>query len=202
MLILCSNGLTSNAIIEALRPYTDRLKTAALVVTADHVYKENNYHVPGGIEELKSLGLAVDVFDIDTMPCEALEEYDVVEFIGGNPYYLLDSTRRHRAEPILRRVADSKVLIGWSAAAFVFGPSLSLVNKFSPEMNIMGLSDLTAIGLTDVEVLPHYDRFLSRFDHYEETCAKYEADTGVAVVRLNDGDAVLIRGTEKEIIRG
>jgi len=94
------------------------------------------------------------------------------------------------------------VLIGWSAAAFVFGPSLSLVNKFSPEMNIMGLSDLTAIGLTDVEVLPHYDRFLSRFDHYEETCAKYEADTGVAVVRLNDGDAVLIRGTEKEIIRG
>lgn len=202
MLILCSNGLTSNAIIAALRPYTDGLKTAALVVTADHVYKENNYHVPRGIEELKGLGLAVDVLDIDRTPCKALEQYDVVEFIGGNPYYLLTSIREHHAEPILRRIADSKLLIGWSAAAFVFGPSLALVNEYTPEMNLVELKDLSALKLTDIEVLPHYDRFLSRFEHFEETCAKHEADTGVAVVRLNDGDAVLIRGTEKEIIRG
>ena len=106
------------------------------------------------------------------MPCEALEEYDVVEFIGGNPYYLLDSIRKHHAEPILRRIAKSKVLIGWSAAAFVFGPSLSLVNEYTPKMNIVGLTDLTALKLTDTEVLPHYDRFCGRFDHFEETCAK------------------------------
>lgn len=201
MLVLCSNGLTSDAIIATLRPYVDRQKTAALVVTADPLYKENNYHVPRCIEELEELGLAVNVFDIDKTPCEDLEQYDVVEFIGGNPYYLLDSVRKHRTEPILQRIADSKLLIGWSAAAFVFGPSLSLVNEYTPEMNVVGLKDLSALKLTDIEVLPHYDRFLRRFEHFEETCAKYEADNDVAVVRLNDGDAVLIDESEVRVIR-
>ena len=201
MLVLCSNGLTSDAIITALRPYTDRLKNAAIVVTADHEYKEYNYHVPRCKEELKNFGLIADVLDIDTTPCEVLEEYDVVEFIGGNPFYLLSSIRKHEAEPVLRHIADSKLLIGWSAAAFVFGPSLALVNEYTPEMNIVGLQDLSALNLTGIEVLPHYNRFLNRFEHFEETCAKYEADNDVAIVRLNDGDTVLIANSEVRIIR-
>lgn len=201
MLVLCSNGLTSDAIITSLRPYTDKLKTVALVVTADNEYKEKNYHVPRSIEELNGLGLTTDILDIDTTACSVLEKYDVVEFIGGNPYYLLNSIREHHAEPILRKIADSKVLIGWSAAAFVFGPSLSLVNEYSPEMNIVELKDLTALKLTDIEVLPHYDRFLGRFAYFEEICSKYETDHGVDVIRLNDGDAVLINEFKIEVIR-
>ena len=201
MLVLCSNGLTSDAIITSLRPYTDKLKTVALVVMADNEYKENNYHVPRSIEELNGLGLTTDILDIDTTACSVFEKYDVVEFIGGNPYYLLNSIREHHAEPILRKIADSKVLIGWSAAAFVFGPSLSLVNEYSPEMNIVELEDLTALKLTDIEVLPHYDRFLGRFVYFEEICSKYETDHDVDVIRLNDGDAVLINELKTEVIR-
>ena len=125
MLVLCSDGLTSEAVRAALRLYTDGMKTAALVVTADNEYKEKNYHVPRCREELRALGLAVDLLDIDETPCEALKAYDLAEFIGGNPYYLLASIRRQGGEPVLRRLAASKILIGWSAAAFVFGPSLA-----------------------------------------------------------------------------
>lgn len=201
MLVLCSNGLTSEAILAALRPRVAGLQTAAVVVTADDVYKEKNYHVPGTVAGLNDLGLSADIFDLDASPAGDLEKYDVVEFIGGNPYYLLDAARRHGAEPALRRIAEEKVLIGWSAAAFVFGPTLSLVDRYSPEMNRWGLTDLTGLGLTAVQVLPHYSRFITRFERFEQICAEYERTNGVSVTRLNDGDAVFVEAGVATLVR-
>lgn len=65
-----------------------------------------------------------------------------------------------------------------------------------------GLTDLTALALTEVQVLPHYSRFLTRFDGFEETCRAYEAEHGCTVLRLNDGDGIIIRGNEISLIRG
>ena len=52
MLILCSNGLSSDMLLSQLSSKVVDCKTAALVVTADNEYKENNYHVPRVISEL------------------------------------------------------------------------------------------------------------------------------------------------------
>ena len=167
-------------------------KTAALVVTADNEYKENNYHVPRCVRELQALNLNVDVFDLDQQPADLLLAYDVVEFIGGNPYYLLNSIRKNNAIEVLKTIASTKILIGWSAAAFVFGPTLELVNCYSPEMNFLGLTDLRGLSLTDVQVLPHYSKFLSKFEKFEEKCCIYEKEHNAKVVRINDGDGVFI----------
>lgn len=200
MLILCSDGLTSGRLLETVRTFAGGGR-AALVVTADNEYKEKNYHVPRCTDELRALGLDVDLFDIDASPAERLLSYDVVEFIGGNPYYLLDSVRRHDAAGVLRELAETKVLIGWSAAAFVFGPSLGLVDLYSPEMNFIGLEDLTALSLTDISVLPHYSRFIDRFDGFEEKCRRYESEHGCGVIRINDGDGVIIRDGQHNVVR-
>ena len=192
MLVLCSNGLTSDKLVTQLRMHTSGCTTAALVVTADPEYKEQNYHVPRCIRELEKLDLRVDVLDIDKNDPSILLDYDVVEFIGGNPYYLLHSIRKKCATGILHHISTDKILIGWSAAAFVFGPSLELVNQFSPEMNFVGIQDLTALGLTTIEVLPHYDRFLTKYANFEETCRSYETAHQTAVHRLNDGDGIFI----------
>lgn len=200
MLILCSNGLTSNRLIEAVSPFICNDGMAALVVTADYEYKDKNYHVPRCTNELRALGLSVELFDLDVSAAKQLLSYDVVEFIGGNPFYLLDSIRRHNAADTLREAARKNVLIGWSAAAFVFGPSLELVNQYSPEMNFMGLADLTAASLTTICVLPHYDRFLHQFDQFEEKCQKFEAEHGCQVIRMNDGDGVLIQDNQTTIV--
>lgn len=194
MLVLCSNGLSSNKIISYIRNKLSSCRTAALVVTADNEYKEHNYHVPRGIAELESLNLSVDIFDLDKQSADLLLGYDVVEFIGGNPYYLLHAIRQNDAAEILRDIAVNKVLIGWSAAAFVFGPTLELVNCYSPEMNFLGLTDLNGLSLTNVQVLPHYDKFLTRFDRFEEKCCIYEKEHDVTVIRINDGDGVFIDG--------
>ena len=199
MLVLCSNGLSSEILLKAMSKRIKECNTAAVVVTADNEYKEKNYHVSRVVAELESLNLHVDILDLDKIPAENLLNYDVVEFIGGNPFYLLNSIREHNAVDVLKVVADTKVLIGWSAAAFVFGPTLELVNTYSADMNFLGLKDLIGINLTDVEVLPHYERFLKRFDRFEEKCRMYEKEHSVEVIRLNDGEGVFIEGSAIEI---
>lgn len=196
MIVLCSNGLSSEKILSHIRSKIENCKTAALVVTADNEYKENNYHVPRVISELESLNLCVDIFDLDNQKAELLLNYDVVEFIGGNPYYLLHSIRRSNAKEILQEIAVNNILIGWSAAAFVFGPTLELVNRYSPEMNFLGLDNLNGLSLTNVQVLPHYNKFLTRFEQFEEKCSAYEKEKNVNVILINDGDGVFI---DKEV---
>ena len=192
MLVLCSNGLSSEALLAQLREKTMGYKTAALVVTADNEYKESNYHIPRCVSELQALNLQVDLFDLDHQNAALLLNYDVVEFIGGNPYYLLHSIQEHNAADVLRKIATDKILIGWSAAAFVFGPTLELVNRYSPEMNFLGLTDLSGLSLTEVQILPHYSKYLTRFAQFEEKCCMYEKEHHVHVIRLNDGDGVFI----------
>lgn len=102
---------------------------------------------------------------------------------------------------MLHEIARNRVLIGWSAAAFVFGPTLELVNMYSPEMNLFGLKDFQALGLTDIEVLPHYKQFLTRFEQFEERCCEYEKRRRASVIRLNDGEGVLITGNHADICR-
>lgn len=191
MIILCSNGLTS----PGLRAAAGRaLKggRAALVVTADPEYREDNYHVPRCREELEALGLTVEIFDFDRQSPEALLDCDVVELMGGNPYYLLDSIRRHNGREALCRVAEKGLLIGWSAGALALGPSLELIDQYSPEMNTPGLSELGALGLTEVQVLPHYSRFHTRYDGFEARCLAYEREHGCKVYRLDDGEGLLL----------
>lgn len=201
MLILCSNGLSSNKIITTLQEKLQGLKKSVLVVTADNEYKERNYHVKRCIEELKSLNLSVDIFDIDYQDVNLLSKYDVIEFIGGNPFYLLNSIKERKTEEVIKRLAKEKVLIGWSAAAFVFSPSLNLINIYSPELNFLNLKDLNGLALTNIEVLPHYSNFIKRFEKFEELCSNYEKEKNVNVIRLNDGEAIIINDNEIEVIK-
>lgn len=201
MLLLCSNGLSSEQLLAGLRSAAAGCRTAALVVTADNEYKERNYHVGRCTAELEALGLRTVTFDLDRQRANLLLQYDVVEFIGGNPFYLLHAVRQSDAGQVLRQIAKTKLLIGWSAAAFVFGPSLELVSRCSPEMNFLGLTDLTGLGLTDIEVLPHYSRFLRKMPHLEEICRAYEADRHTHVLRLDDGDGVLLDGNGQLLSR-
>ena len=201
MLVLCSNGLSSEKLLMSIREKVIACKTAALVVTADNEYKEKNYHVHRCIKELESLNLIVDIFDLDKQPAEYLLNYDIVEFIGGNPFYLLHSIKKNNALNILKFLADKKILIGWSAAAFVFSPTLELVNSYSPEMNFLGLTDLKGLALTQIQVLPHYSKFILKFEQFEEKCCVYEEKHNVKVIRINDGDGVIIDGEEVVVCR-
>lgn len=200
MLVLSSNGLSSRALTDAVRASINGTK-AALVVTADNVYKERNYHVARLAAELRSLGLRVDIFDLDREHPSRLDGYNVIEMMGGNPFYLLHSIRTRGFSDVLERFAQERCIIGCSAGSFVMTRSLELVNIYTPEMNTVGLRSLEALALTQLEVLPHYSRFIRKIPEFESKCREYEDRNGRAVIRLNDGDAVLVSGEESAVVR-
>lgn len=202
MIALLSNGITSEALRNALSKYIAPLSSAAIVVTADSEYKEHNYHVPRVIDELKEHGLSVDTFDLDTQNASELLKYDVVEFIGGNPYYLLNSIRVHNAATVIKQLAEKKVLLGWSAGAMVLTPSIAIVDKLTPEINIVPLDDLKGLCLTKTHIIPHYNKFLKRFDNLEDICKEYEQEHNCSIVRLNDGDGIIIENGIETLIKG
>ena len=201
MLALLSNGITSPALKEAMGKYLIGKKTAAVVVTADNEYKTKNYHIPRVINELTLYGLEVELFDLDSQSPNLLLGYDVVEYIGGNPYYLLNSVRRCDAASVLEQLAKDKVLIGWSAGALVMTSSIAVIDAFEPQMNFMNLTDLKGLRLADVHIIPHYSKFLHRYEAFEEKLRRYEADNNCKLVRLNDGDGMLFEGGERLIIK-
>ncbi len=200
MIALLSNGITSEKLYNELSKHIKGTK-AAIVVTADNEYKSENYHIPRCIKELNDLGLTAQLFDFDTQNATELLKYDVVYIIGGNPYYLLNSIRKTNAEAVLKQIAEEKVLIGWSAGALVLTSSIAIIDKYSPEMNIVDISDLSGLCLTDTYILPHYSKFLNRYENFEEKCKQYEANNHLQVIRLNDGEGVIISHGNKKIIR-
>ncbi len=145
--------------------------------------------------------METELFDLDSQSPDLLLDYDVVEFIGGNPYYLLNSIRRCDADPVLEQLAKDKVLIGWSAGALVMTSSIAVIDAFEPQMNFVDLTDLKGLRLADVHIIPHYSKFLHRYEAFEEKLRRYEADNNCTLVRLNDGDGMLFEGGERLIIK-
>lgn len=193
MLILTSNGLTSQQLLDRAIPYLSG-KRCALVITASVGFKRNDKHIPRHTQELLACSAStVDLFDFDDQCPGGLSSYDAAMLIGGNPYYLLRSIRdRGFAQP-LHEMADAGVLIGVSAGALVLTPSIAVIDSFTPEMNdSVGLTDKTGLSLCDCEILPHYTKFLTRFDRFEERAREYERQHGVTLHRLNDGEALFL----------
>ncbi|OCN00556.1 hypothetical protein A7X67_17085 [Clostridium sp. W14A] len=201
MLILTSNGLSSELIMNKIKPLFSGLSKAAIVTTASVGYKENDWHIPKLRDELHSLGLVIDYFDFDADAPSKLLQYDVVEIIGGNPFYLLKSMKNSNCERVLAELVRHNILIGISAGSIVLQSDINLIAQYSPEMNQnVGLSDLTGFHLTNIEILPHYNKFLSRFEQFEERAKEYEKSQNRRVIRLNDGQCVLVDGDNYSVI--
>ena len=132
-----------------------------------------------------------------------LLQYDAVEIMGGNPFYLLNQLRFNNTQSILDKIGKEKILIGISAGSAVLQKSIELIAQYSPEMNKEVLiTDLTGLSLTKVEILPHYNRFSSRFDRFEERAKEYEQKNSCTVIRLNDGEGVIISDNDSwKVIR-
>lgn len=193
MLILTSNGLSSDNLIKRIKEYCTTLTKAVIVTTASIEYKESNYHIPRLTEELSSLGLSVDYFDFDFDNPKLLLDYDVIEINGGNPFHLLKSIRKTNSDAIMKKLIKEKIIIGISAGSIVMQKDINLIAKYSPELNnSVNLTDLTGLGFSPIELLPHYSRYLTKFKNFEETAKEYEVANNCEIIRINDGEAIVL----------
>ena len=46
---------------------------------------------------------------------------------------------------------------------------------------------MSALRLTDVQVLPHYSEYLKRFERFEEICTEYEGENKTFMFALMTG---------------
>ena len=193
MIILTSNGLSSTALLREAGKFVPAQGKAVIITTASLGYKEKDWHIPRLTKELGQLGLSIAYFDFDFEDAETLLSYDVVEILGGNPFHLLKHLQLEKNKAAIQKIAEEKVLIGISAGTLVLQRNIRLVAQYSPEMNEeIGLTDLSGLGLTDLEILPHYHRYMERFERFEELAQQYEKDNGCDILRLDDGEAIFI----------
>ena len=194
-IILTSDGLSSESIIQQyIYLYDQGLNKASIVVTADPDYREKDWHAVRTKEILQSIGFYVDYFDIEFNDSKELLKYDVIYFIGGNPFYLLNQINITHTDNVLKEALKlGKVISGASAGSIVLGTNISLIEEFDPQMNNeVKLINLSSVGLTEINLCPHYSKFVGRYNNFEERICKVEMHNKMRVTRINDGEALVI----------
>jgi dipeptidase E len=194
-IILTSNGLCSEAIIdEFTKLLNSGFKKAAVVVTADPEYREKNWKAVSTRNELDNIGFNTSFFDIEFSSPSQLLDYDIIFFNGGNPFYLLNQIRKNQADSILHTLlSNGKIISGTSAGSIVLGGTIALIKELDPQMNEgIGLTDFTGIGLTNINLCPHYSKFINRYENFEERICLVERTQNIKVTRINDGEAIII----------
>lgn len=113
-------------------------------------------------DRLAALGHEVEVVRVGGTPLarieSALDRVDAVYVAGGNTFVLLHALRSRGADAALvRRVRAGLPYIGLSAGSVVAGPTIAPIAPMDAASEAPGLSDLAALGLVDVVVVPHAD---------------------------------------------
>lgn len=200
-ILLTSNGFFTNRIKhQFLQLIDDQLENIkASVITTASLQKQNNKYAIKAREDMKGMGFKqVDFTDIEFDQSDTLQNYDVIYINGGNPFYLLYHLKRSGADLIIKRLAKQGVIfVGVSAGAMIFGPNIEVVSLFTPQINDVKINDLSAIGLTNSIIFPHYNREdlfpdpLGR--SIEDRLKAFESLSYYSVTRLKDDDYLLVK---------
>ena len=86
-----------------------------------------------------------------------INSYDIIYMMGGNTIYLLDMIRKYDFGKQIKEFLDKgKIYIGSSAGSQVLGTTINLNAIY--EDNFVGMTDFTALGLVDGEIVPHANK--------------------------------------------
>lgn len=195
-LLLLSSNLAQPHLATAVRRLAHGAACAAVVTTAESKLKERNRNALLARETLLAAGVpAVEFFDFDSRPSAELAAFDLVYLAGGNPYYLLQRVRETGADSVLEdMVAAGRPVIGSSAGALLLGRSLNVVPVFDTSVPDLGCRNPTALGLVPFTVLPHTNRWKSRFADYADRLAAARVRCRSAIVEIADDEALLVAG--------
>lgn len=196
MIYLTSNGLTSPKLVQHFKSHCAQMQSVVVVTTAS-TYKHEDRHIPEIRAFFEALAMKVELMDIEVEDISRLSDFDIIYFIGGNPFYLLHYLRIHRLKAVLsKHVKRGRAIIGNSAGSMVLTPSIGIASLFTPEMNLHELEDFTGMQLTNIEIVPHIGRFEEGFKQFKTRVEDYTHRASFPVIQLSDGEAIFIRDRE------
>ena len=110
-----------------------------------------------------------------------IDDYDIIYMMGGNTIYLLDMVRKNNFGEIIKDfINKGKIYIGSSAGSQIIGSTIDLNSIY--ETNNVNMTDFTALGIVNVEVVPHANK-------KQELLKNVDKDN---YLLLYDGDGVII----------
>lgn len=131
-------------------------------------------------------------FDLDERYDKRLQEElfkcHIIQLPGGNTYHFLSMLKKRNLMDKLRDFAEKGgILVGVSAGALIFSPTIGSA-QFGDE-NEEGLQDLSALGLVNFEMMPHWNRWSS----YLPQLQKYSRNNNVTIYTASDGEGIVIQ---------
>jgi peptidase E len=129
---------------------------------------------------------------------EKILRANILIISGGNTFELLNNLRQSGLDRSIRDFAKKEdfILSGFSAGAIVLGPTIETATVPSGndpndlvDENLVGLKDLTGLGLIAFEVFPHFEETKDRhiLEEYRQH-SKYQvreiSDDGVLVLNI------------------
>ena len=114
-----------------------------------------------------------------------IDNYDIIYMMGGNTIYLLYMIRKYNFGAVIKDFLNKgKIYIGSSAGSQVLGTTINLNAIY--EDNSVGMTDFTALGFVDGEVVPHANK--------KGELLKNVSKEGL--ILLYDGSGIIVGGDE------
>jgi len=130
-------------------------------------------------------------FDLDEEYNSEIEEEflscDAIHLSSGNTYTFLSLLKKRNMISKLQTYSQQGgVLIGVSAGSLLVSKTIGSA-KFGDD-NEVGLKDLSALGLVDFEMMPHWNSWSFYLDGLKD----YSKETKTTIYTVSDGEAIII----------
>lgn len=167
----------------------------ALNLVVDKVYLQ---YMKEYREDMKASGIFFEEFDIkDKSKGEILDFFkdkNIVQVLGGNPFYLLKSVRETGFEEILKYLfSKGLIYIGCSSGSYIMCPTVEIGGwKLSRDRH--GLTDFTSFGYVPYLIKCHYT------DEAEKDVKEKAKNLKYPLRVLRDDQAILIEDGKETFI--
>jgi len=159
-LLLTSAGITTQAIADKLNTLIgDGNRKIGFIPTAANMEPGNKDWFINQFVNLQKYGFDwIDYIDPSAADVDwraRLHDVGVIFVSGGNTFHLLNQVRLTGFGEWLREHIDDIVYVGVSAGSIIMTPSIGIVQVHNGDKNVVGLTDLSALGFVGFEVSPH-----------------------------------------------
>src|SRR3989338_5404470 len=163
-LLLTSNGLTNDSIVNALFELTGKKPEETTVVyipTATNVESGNKDWIITDLLILKENNFkSIEITDISAIDEKiwkpSFERAEVLFFEGGNTYHLMRWLNKSGLSELLPELLKNRVYVGVSAGSMVTNPDLALkLSQVIYEEDMLETEELKGLNFVDFYFLPH-----------------------------------------------
>lgn len=125
------------------------------------------------------------------------KDIDIFYSCGGNTFYILDRVKKTGFDKYIKNfVKQGKAYIGISAGSIIIYKTIEFAGWGKEgDRNEIGLENLKGLNIFDVAISPHYHNKL------KEEIKEFKKKANYKIQELRDGEAMLVLGKSKKLIK-